>query len=91
MNDRSACPAAPTPLESLRRRAEALNLNGLLAHWPDAGAAPWVQELIQWEEQERAAEASSAASGRPASAGSNPCATSTGAGPPSATEPLSRS
>lgn len=54
MNDRSACPAAPTPLESLRRRAKALNLNGLLAHWPDAGAAPWVQELIQWEEQERA-------------------------------------
>lgn len=54
MNDRSACPAAQAPLESLRHRAKALNLNGLLAHWPDAGAAPWVQELIQWEEQERA-------------------------------------
>ena len=49
MNDR-----APPPLETLRRRAKALNLHGLLAHWPDAGASPWVQELIQWEEEERA-------------------------------------
>ncbi len=56
MNDRdhSARPAAPLPAETLRRRAKALNLFGLLAHWPDTGAAPWVQELIQWEEEERA-------------------------------------
>jgi DNA replication protein DnaC len=52
--DRSARPAAQPPAETLRRRARALNLHGLLAHWPDAATAPWVQDLIQWEEEERA-------------------------------------
>ena len=51
MTDRSARPAAQPPVEALRRRARALNLHGLLAHWPDT---PWVQDLIQWEEEERA-------------------------------------
>ncbi len=41
-------------LESLRARAEALHLHGLLAHWPEAGPADWVQPLLQWEEDERA-------------------------------------
>lgn len=52
--DRSARPAAQPPVEPLRRRARALNLHGLLAHWPDAATAPWLQHLIQWEEEERA-------------------------------------
>ena len=42
------------PSESLRQRAKALPLHGLLAHWPEVGAEPWVEPLLQWEEQERA-------------------------------------
>jgi DNA replication protein DnaC len=41
-------------LDSLRARAKALNLFGLLANWEEAVAAGWVQALIDWEEQERA-------------------------------------
>ena len=40
-------------LEALHRRAKALNLHGLLAHWEEAGAAGWLATLIDWEEQER--------------------------------------
>jgi DNA replication protein DnaC len=40
-------------LEALYARAKALRLHGLLAHWTDAGAAEWVEHLIEWEEQER--------------------------------------
>jgi DNA replication protein DnaC len=35
-------------------RAKALKLYGLLAHWPEVAGAPWVESLIQWEEQQRA-------------------------------------
>jgi DNA replication protein DnaC len=41
-------------LDPLQRRATALRLHGLLAHWPDAVAAGWVEPLIAWEEEERA-------------------------------------
>jgi DNA replication protein DnaC len=41
-------------LDALHARAKALNLHGLLAHWPQATEAGWVAELIDWEEQERA-------------------------------------
>ena len=41
-------------LDSLRARAQALHLYGLLAHWPEVGPADWVQPLVQWEEDERA-------------------------------------
>jgi DNA replication protein DnaC len=37
----------------LRSRAQALHLNGLIAHWQDAGSADWVEPLLDWEEQER--------------------------------------
>ena len=37
----------------LRARAEALRLNGLLVHWDEAGSAPWLAPLLQWEEDER--------------------------------------
>jgi DNA replication protein DnaC len=40
-------------LEALHARAKALHLYGLVAHWTDAGAAEWVERLIDWEEQER--------------------------------------
>ena len=39
---------------TLRTRAQALRLHGLLAHWSTVAAAPWLPELLQWEEQERA-------------------------------------
>jgi DNA replication protein DnaC len=42
----------PNPTE-LRTRAQALRLNGLLAHWDDIHAAPWLPALLQWEEDER--------------------------------------
>lgn len=39
--------------EDLKKRAKALKLHGLLGHWPDVVEAPWVQALIQWEEEAR--------------------------------------
>jgi len=41
-------------LESLRLRAKALQLHGLLAHWSDIATADWVESMLQWEEEERA-------------------------------------
>ncbi|MBL8483416.1 MAG: IS21-like element helper ATPase IstB [Rhodocyclaceae bacterium] len=43
-----------TPGDALRRRAQTLQLHGLLAHWPDAADTAWVEALIGWEESERA-------------------------------------
>jgi DNA replication protein DnaC len=41
-------------LDTLRARAKALQLYGVLAHWQEAVTAGWVQPLLDWEEQERA-------------------------------------
>jgi DNA replication protein DnaC len=41
-------------LEVLHARAKALRLHGLLAHWEEAIAGGWLENLIEWEEQERA-------------------------------------
>jgi DNA replication protein DnaC len=41
-------------LDTLRSRAKALNLFGLLANWEEAAASGWVQTLLDWEDQERA-------------------------------------
>src|SRR5271155_4774113 len=48
-------------LEGLHARAKALRLHGLLAHWSEAVAEPalakagaWVEQILDWEEQERA-------------------------------------
>ena len=41
-------------IETLRQRAEALRLHGLLAHWQEVAAEPWVAGLLRWEEEERA-------------------------------------
>jgi IstB-like ATP binding protein len=38
---------------TLRARAGALHLHGLLAHWPEAVTSDWVASLLDWEEQER--------------------------------------
>jgi DNA replication protein DnaC len=43
-----------THLDALQARAKALHLHGLLAHWPEALAAGWVEPLLDWEDQERA-------------------------------------
>jgi DNA replication protein DnaC len=43
-----------TPIELLRRRAQALPLHGLLAHWQELADCAWVEPLISWEEAERA-------------------------------------
>lgn len=39
--------------EQLRKRAAALHLNGVLAHWPEIATADWVAKLVEWEEEER--------------------------------------
>ena len=40
--------------DPLMARAKALKLYGLLAHWEEVAGEPWIEPLIQWEEQERA-------------------------------------
>jgi DNA replication protein DnaC len=42
-----------TELSLLHSRAEALRLHGLLAHWSEVATAPWLPEMLTWEEQER--------------------------------------
>ena len=44
-----------TTNDSLKERARALKLHGLLAHWDEVPEAelPWVHRLIEWEEVER--------------------------------------
>lgn len=39
--------------ELLRKRAAALHLNGVVAHWPEIATADWVAKLVGWEEEER--------------------------------------
>lgn len=40
--------------DSLRLRAQALRMHGLLAHWSEVIDTPWLAPLLQWEEDERA-------------------------------------
>jgi DNA replication protein DnaC len=42
------------PTDSLKERAKALKLYGLLAHWDEVFEADWLEPLIRWEEAERA-------------------------------------
>lgn len=37
----------------LQQRAKALQLHGLLAHWPQIATCDWLEPLLQWEENER--------------------------------------
>lgn len=43
-----------TPSETLRQRAEALGLHGLLRDWDEIGHEPWVEPLLGREESARA-------------------------------------
>ena len=43
-----------TESDTLRARAEALNLHGLLAHWSEVATEAWLAPMLDWEEQERA-------------------------------------
>jgi len=40
--------------DSLRKRAEALHLHGLLAHWDEVVVSDWIEKVVQWEEDGRA-------------------------------------
>ena len=40
--------------DGLLQRAQALKLHGLLAHWEEIQGEAWPENLIQWEESERA-------------------------------------
>jgi DNA replication protein DnaC len=40
--------------EAQRLRAENLKLHGLLAHWTDIADPAWIEQLLDWEEAERA-------------------------------------
>jgi len=42
-----------TEPDTLRARAAALHLHGLLAHWPEVAAAGWLAPLLDWEHEER--------------------------------------
>jgi DNA replication protein DnaC len=39
--------------DTMRDRARALQLHGLLAHWEEVAETSWVAALIDWEEHER--------------------------------------
>jgi DNA replication protein DnaC len=41
--------------QELLQRAKALRLSGLVTHWDEVSAAPWLPDLLRWEEQERGA------------------------------------
>ena len=43
-----------TNFDLLQSRVRRDKLNGLLAHWPQAAAAGWIEQLLDWEEAERA-------------------------------------
>ena len=43
-----------TENDTLRARAEALHLHGLLTHWSEVANQPWLAPMLDWEEQQRA-------------------------------------
>ena len=43
-----------TENDTLRARAEALRLHGLLTHWSEVATQPWLAPMLDWEEQQRA-------------------------------------
>ena len=43
-----------TELDTMRARAEALHLHGLVSHWPEVATEAWVAPLLEWEETQRA-------------------------------------
>ena len=43
-----------TELDTMRDRAEALHLHGLVSHWPEVATEALVAQLLDWEENQRA-------------------------------------
>jgi DNA replication protein DnaC len=43
-----------TEFDTMRARAEALHLHGLVSHWPEVATEAWVAPLLEWEETQRA-------------------------------------
>jgi hypothetical protein len=43
-----------TEFDTMRARAEALHLHGLVSHWPEVATEAWVAPLLDWEETQRA-------------------------------------
>ena len=41
-------------MSTLNQRAAALKLHGLIAHWDEIQDTSWVEQLLAWEEDERA-------------------------------------
>ena len=76
-----------TENDTLRARAEALHLHGLLTHWPEVATQPWLAPMLDWEEQQRARRSLELGSAPRISAASSHSATSTGPGPSTATAP----
>ena len=50
----SRLPTPTTEIDTLRARAEALHLHGLLIHWTEVATQPWLAPMLDWEEQQRA-------------------------------------
>jgi DNA replication protein DnaC len=50
----SRLPTPTTEIDTLRARAEALRLHGLLIHWTEVATQPWLAPMLDWEEQQRA-------------------------------------
>ena len=50
----SRLPTPTTEIDTLRARAEALHLHGLLTHWSEVATQPWLAPMLDWEEQQRA-------------------------------------
>ena len=42
-----------TTSDARRKRAMALQLHGVLAHWSECAEQPWLEPLLAWEESER--------------------------------------
>ena len=40
--------------DTLLLRATALKLYGIISHWEEVVKTPWINDLITWEEEERA-------------------------------------
>jgi DNA replication protein DnaC len=47
-------PSGITDMETIRERLQALGLWGVLSHWSEVQNAPWLAQILQYEEAERA-------------------------------------
>ena len=84
-----ATPHLMTEHDTLRARAEALHLHGLLAHWPRSRPNPGSRRCSTGRSRNAPAAAWSVDCAPPISAASSRSATSTGPGPSAATAPPS--